>query len=416
MKCLYFPYQMPKEQQLQVVEKNLCRRCLAPKERIQEEASGVLVCQDCGASSMDGCAFQKRLLTKGSHRLQLDFSLSKSQEAGSRFFLDCVRERVPGFLQAVCGAGKTEMVLEGICMALNSGWRVCIAIPRKPVVIELYHRLKRYFPITSLKMLHGEMKDDQDAPLLISTIPQLIHYQAEFDLLILDEIDAYPFRGNVYLKRLVQKALKPTGILLQMSATMDLAIQKEIEQSSIRFLRISERYHGHPLDLPRCVQVTNLYRSLSRGVLPEEIALILKKWQKDKKPILCFVSKETLGRLVVKALQQGAFSAELIYSQTKQPYRILDQFRRQETEILVTTTLLERGVTFPHLSVMVMDADHPIFTRDVLIQVSGRVGRHRESPSGEILFCSKHKTKAMVTAIRMIRQMNELKNSGRKVT
>ena len=49
--------------------------------------------------------------------------------------------------------------------------------------------------------------------------------------------------------------------------------------------------------------------------------------------------------------------------------------REATYEILLTTMILERGVTFERISVIVLGADHPVFTKSSLVQIAGRADR-----------------------------------------
>lgn len=82
-------------------------------------------------------------------------------------------------------------------------------------------------------------------------------------------------------------------------------------------------------------------------------------------------------------------------------------FRNKKIRILVSTTILERGVTFPCVDVIVLSANHPLFNRSSLVQISGRVGRAKERPTGDLLFCHDGLTKAMVRAKKEILKMNQ---------
>lgn len=53
---------------------------------------------------------------------------------------------------------------------------------------------------------------------------------------------------------------------------------------------------------------------------------------------------------------------------------------------LVTTTILERGVTFPKLNVLVLCADASEFNLPALVQIAGRAGRSSERPDGHVRF------------------------------
>ena len=80
-------------------------------------------------------------------------------------------------------------------------------------------------------------------------------------------------------------------------------------------------------------------------------------------------------------------------SKTENRLEIVEKFRKQELSILVTTTILERGVTFPCVDVFVLLANHRLYTKSALVQISGRVGRAAERPTGELLFLHDGSTK-----------------------
>ena len=48
--------------------------------------------------------------------------------------------------------------------------------------------------------------------------------------------------------------------------------------------------------------------------------------------------------------------------------------------LLLTTTILERGVTFPNIDVAVIGAEDAIFTESALVQIPGRAGEKQGSP------------------------------------
>ncbi|WP_396126315.1 helicase-related protein [Anaerobacillus sp. CMMVII] len=86
----------------------------------------------------------------------------------------------------------------------------------------------------------------------------------------------------------------------------------------------------------------------------------------------------------------------------------VQNFRQKELQILVTTTILERGVTVENVAVAVYGADDDIFTESALVQISGRVGRSARFPTGDIHFFHYGQTEAMLDAIDHINLMNKL--------
>ncbi|WP_370567499.1 hypothetical protein [Desemzia sp. RIT 804] len=71
------------------------------------------------------------------------------------------------------------------------------------------------------------------------------------------------------------------------------------------------------------------------------------------------------------------------------------------------TTILERGVTFKDIDVLVLGAEDRTFTEAALVQIAGRAGRHKDYPKGEVLFFHYGQSKEMKQAQKQIRQMNK---------
>ena len=75
---------------------------------------------------------------------------------------------------------------------------------------------------------------------------------------------------------------------------------------------------------------------------------------------------------------------------------------------MVTTSVLERGVTVKGLQAIILHADQEaIYDRATLVQISGRVGRKKDDPEGEVIFLAERKTVAMREAADEIRKSNE---------
>jgi competence protein ComFA len=83
-------------------------------------------------------------------------------------------------------------------------------------------------------------------------------------------------------------------------------------------------------------------------------------------------------------------------------------FRNGKIRILVTTTILERGVTVPKTDVFILQADSSLFDEASLVQMAGRAGRSKDDPFGYVYFISTAKTNAQAGAIRQIRKMNRI--------
>lgn len=80
--------------------------------------------------------------------------------------------------------------------------------------------------------------------------------------------------------------------------------------------------------------------------------------------------------------------------------------RKQQYDVLLTTMILERGVTFANVSVIVLGADHRVFTKSSLVQIAGRADRKGDFTNSQVYFFYEELTKAIKLACREIKEMN----------
>ncbi|WP_369678834.1 helicase-related protein [Planococcus faecalis] len=62
------------------------------------------------------------------------------------------------------------------------------------------------------------------------------------------------------------------------------------------------------------------------------------------------------------------------------------KLRQRQIPGVLTSTILERGITIPNVQVAVVGADQSVFDAAALIQIAGRVGRASDYPNGEMYF------------------------------
>lgn len=126
-------------------------------------------------------------------------------------------------------------------------------------------------------------------------------------------------------------------------------------------------------------------------------------------PLLIFYPLITEGEKFTKILQKAFPKEKIAFVSSKSDDRKekIDAFKKRQIDILVTTTILERGVTFPEVDVYVILANHKLFTSSSLIQIAGRVGRSVSRPSGQLLFIHEGVSLQMKKARKQIIEMNK---------
>jgi competence protein ComFA len=306
---------------------------------------------------------------------------------------------------AVCGAGKTEVSFIPISCALRLGQQVMVVTPRKDVVLELYPRFLKAFPHAKVIALHGSSTEKwQEADITLSTTHQALRFYEKFDFIVIDEVDAFPFHNNPMLAYAVERARKKTGNFLYLSATPPDHLKH------IPHVRIPARFHRRPLAIPQLILDSHLQKRLQKNQLHPTICPFLTDLlQQDRQAFFFVPYIEAVSRFT-KLLQQVISFAEVEGTHSRDPLRDekVQHFREGKIRVLVTTTIMERGVTVPKTDVVVYFADAPIFDESSLVQISGRTGRSREDPIGQVLFVAEEKTKEIVKAIRHIQGMNKL--------
>lgn len=309
--------------------------------------------------------------------------LTPLQESASKAISKSISEREDHLLYAVCGAGKTEILFSPIHEALQKGLRICVAAPRTDVILELSPRFKQAFPDATIHTLYGDSPEQSGyGEIILATTHQLYRFQQAFDLLFVDEADAFPYSLDPALERAVKKAGKPSAPIIYISATPSQTLQKRIAGQSTIF----RRYHGAPLPVPVYRAMWNYERQIRKGKLP----LPLKKWIEDKlqkqQPFLLFFPSIQLIEQASPLLQKIDCTIAAVHSKDPQRKEKVTHLREGTLSGLATSTILERGITIPHLQVAVIGADHRVFDRAALIQIAGRVGRSAKDPAGDVVF------------------------------
>ncbi|EHG12678.1 DEAD/DEAH box helicase [Streptococcus intermedius] len=340
--------------------------------------------------------------------LKWEGRLTDYQDKVSQGLVEAVAKQKNSLVHAVTGAGKTEMIYQVVAQVINEGGAVCLASPRIDVCLELHRRLQEDFSC-DISLLHGESEVYFRSPLVIATTHQLLKFYRAFDLLIVDEVDAFPYVDNPMLYHAVAQSVKEKSTIIFLTATSTDKLDKKVSKGELNRLSLPRRFHGNPLIVPQKVWLENFQKYLNQKKLVPKLEQFVKKQRKTGFPLLIFASEIKRGQELAEVLQ-SYFSSEnvgFVASTTENRLDIVEKFRQKEITILVTTTILERGVTFPCVDVFVVEANHRLFSRSALVQIAGRVGRSMDRPTGELLFFHDGTNFAIERAIQEIKAMNQ---------
>ena len=210
-----------------------------------------------------------------------------------------------------------------------------------------------------------------------------------------DEPDAFPFKGNEVLFGIALTACR--GRKIYLTATPDARLMAQVKKHQLVELKLNQRPHGKPLPVP----------SIKWGGF-FLLSIYLFRWLQTHEayPRMIFVPTIALAKRMQKWLCLF-YPCEICTSKVENKDEVIARFRNQKNGIIITTTILERGVTIPNVEICVFQAQHAVFDEASLIQIAGRAGRTMEYPRGEVLFLAKNQSDAMDACVKKIKEANQ---------
>ncbi len=334
------------------------------------------------------------------HDIVSEYELSEKQKDLSSQLVTNYLDNKNTLVNAVCGSGKTEIVLNIIKYVLDQGGNVGFAIPRKDVVIEICERLSKIFVNDDVIAVYGAHHEKLIGDIICLTTHQLFRYPSYFDLLIVDEIDAFPFKGSDILMNYFQKSLKGHYVLLSATPSDELINECKKGNSNLEILVLNERFHKYPLPVPKLITAKKFFQTLT-------VLLILRRFIKQNKPCFIFCPTIELCEIMFKRINFFIKGGEFVHSKRENRETIISDFKKGKYKFLVTTHVLERGVTVENLQVIIFNANHMLFDKDSLIQISGRVGRKIKAPTGEVIYIADESNDQIEQSIKIIKSKNQ---------
>ncbi|MFS0575543.1 DEAD/DEAH box helicase family protein [Sporosarcina sp. 179-K 3D1 HS] len=342
------------------------------------------------------------------HALAWEGTLTPRQRKASEELAASTAKQRSHLIYAVCGSGKTEILFEPIHRLLTEGKRVCLAAPRVDVVLELEPRLRAAFPQTAIEALYGgsESKTDTAPQLVLATTHQLFRFRHAFDAVFVDEADAFPYTADETLQRAVRKAAKPGAPVHFVTATPSDRLLANMKKSG-NISTIDRRYHGHPLPVPRFDTLWNYAKQIRKGKLPKKLAAWTEERLLKHEPFLIFFHHIGLMEEALPLFENLDSRIKAVHAAHPDRKEHVQLLRNKEIPGLLTTTILERGITIPNVQVAVVGAEQLIFNKGALIQIGGRVGRSAQHPTGDFVLFHHGITYAMDVAKHEIQRLNK---------
>lgn len=288
--------------------------------------------------------------------------------------------------------GKTEISVESISYFLGKGLKVAYAIARKEVVIELTERFKKIFSNAKVVGVYGGHHTQLYGDLIVCTTHQLYRYHKTFDLLIIDEVDAFPLKGNETLMNISLNSCK--GRIIFSTATIDDNLNNILQKRDYVEVKLYTRPSNKPLIIPKVIYLNKYMHIIYLMIILHRMA----------NQCIVFVSNKKMCRTLYKIFSY-LFSCTYVYADLNEREKHIRDFKNKKYKFIFATTVLERGVTIKDVNVIILNFDNT-FDCSSLIQMLGRVGRSINNPYGEAYILTNHFDRNVNQAINNLKEAN----------
>ncbi|MFN6564925.1 MAG: ATP-dependent DNA helicase RecG [Nostoc sp. ChiSLP01] len=319
----------------------------------------------------------------------LPFKLTGAQQRVINDILNDLQKPAPmnRLVQGDVGSGKTVVAVLAILAAIQSGYQAALMAPTEVLAEQHYRKLVSWFnllhlpvelltgstKVTKRRQIHSQLETGE-LPLLVGT-HALIQDPVNFQRLGLVVIDEQHRFGVEQRARLQQKGEQPhvlTMTATPIPRTLALTIHGDLDVSQIDELPpgrqkiqttvLSGQQRNHAYDLMR--------REIAQG---RQVYVVLPLVEESEKLDLRSAVDEhqKLQESVFPDFQVGLLHGRMSSAEKDDA---ITKFRDNETQILVSTTVVEVGVDVPNATVMLIE-NAERFGLSQLHQLRGRVGR-----------------------------------------
>ena len=295
-------------------------------------------------------------------------------------------------LQGDVGSGKTIVALLSMLLAADNGYQSCIMAPTEILAQQHFNGLSELLKDMPLqiRLLTGSTKVKQRREIHAALLDGSLHFLVGTHALIEDKVkfknlgfvvvDEQHRFGVAQRAKLWEKAEVPPHILV-MTAT---PIPRTLAMTAYGDLDYSVMDELPPGRKPiLTVHRNEMARASVMEFIRDEVA-------KGRQAYIIYPLIDESDKVSYEDLMQGYEQVKSFFPEPKylismvhgrQPADIkqtnMDRFVRGETNIMVSTTVIEVGVNVPNASVMLIESSEK-FGLSQLHQLRGRVGRGSE--------------------------------------
>lgn len=319
----------------------------------------------------------------------LPFRLTGAQQRVINDILNDLQKSTPmnRLVQGDVGSGKTVVAVVAILAAIQSGYQAALMAPTEVLAEQHYRKLVSWFNLLHLpvELLTGSTKvvkrrqihsqlETGELPLLVGThalIQDPVNFQ-QLGLVVIDEQHRFGVQQRAKLQQKGEQPHVLTMTATPIPRTLALTVHGDLDVSQIDELPpgrqkiqttvLSGQQRPQAYDLMR--------REVAQG---RQIYVVLPLVEESEKLDLRSAVEEhqKLQESIFPDFQVGLLHGRMSSAEKDES---ITKFRDNETQILVSTTVVEVGVDVPNATVMLIE-NAERFGLSQLHQLRGRVGR-----------------------------------------
>jgi ATP-dependent DNA helicase RecG len=297
-------------------------------------------------------------------------------------------------LQGDVGSGKTIVALEAAAIVIENGYQAALMAPTEILAVQHFLSARRVFaaPGYQVELLISGLKGQEKQGVLdrmrsgkaqfIVGTHALLEEPAGFARLGLVIVDEQHRFGVLQRKRLIEKGVAPDVLVMTATPiprTLALTLYGDLDVSVIDQMPpgrtpIETRWSA-PEHLPGVWEF--VARELKRGRQAYVVYPVIEQSKSNEAQLSlksAMVEYERLRQSIFPRAHVGLLHGRM---KSEEKERVMEEFRRGELEILVSTTVIEVGVDVPNATIMVIEHAER-FGLSQLHQLRGRIGRGKE--------------------------------------
>lgn len=350
----------------------------------------------------------------------LPFSLTEGQKNAIHDITEDLKKNTPmhRLVQGDVGSGKTLVAFLCALKVIENNFQVCMMAPTEILAEQHLQNAKKYFTPLGLKveLLSGRTKQKERQEILQGLLSGEIHFvvgthalieeDVQFKNLAMVIIDEQHRFGVHQRGRLKSKGLSPHFLVMTATPiprTLALTVYGDLDISTIRELPAGRSP----------IQTRVIYEKKR----PQALDFMAQQIAKGRQAYVVYPLVEESEKIDLKnAIEEyEKLCAEfpkikfgLLHGRMKPDEKdnLMQKFREQEIQVLVSTTVIEVGVDVPNANLMIIEHAER-FGLSQLHQLRGRVGRGTAKS-----FCVLILGRAVSEEARLRTQMMEQSSNG----